>query len=184
MNIIGCLDKPTSGEYELDGTSIRPLNRNQLADIRNDKIGFVFQGFNLISRTNAIENIELPLLYSRRKQTGTSKSRAVEMLKAVGLSDRTNHEPTQLSGGQQQRIAIARALVNNPGIILADEPTGNLDSLTSEEIMHIFQKLNENGITIVLVTHEPDIASYASRRIEMKDGAIIKDTPNCSRKAI
>jgi putative ABC transport system ATP-binding protein len=184
MNIIGCLDKSISGEYELDGTSIRPLNRNQLADIRNEKIGFVFQGFNLISRTNAIENVELPLLYSRRKQTGTSKSRATEMLKTVGLSDRTHHEPTQLSGGQQQRIAIARALVNNPRIILADEPTGNLDSLTSEEIMRIFQKLNENGITLVLVTHEPDIALYASRRIEMKDGLIIKDASNHSRKGI
>ena len=164
MNILGCLDKPTKGTYILENIDVGGLSRDELAHIRNQKIGFVFQGFNLLSRTSAIENVELPLLYSSVTNK-TRHERAVEALNLVGLSDRVHHFPNQLSGGQQQRVAIARALVNNPSIVLADEPTGNLDSRTSVEVMGIFQQLNEKGITVILVTHEPDIASFSKRNI-------------------
>lgn len=181
MNILGCLDKPTKGTYILDGIDVSRLTRDELAHIRNSKLGFVFQGFNLLSRTSAIENVELPLLY------GTSsikdrEERAVSALTMVGLGDRVHHYPNQLSGGQQQRVAIARALVNDPSIVLADEPTGNLDSRTSVEVMGIFQELNEKGITIILVTHEPDIAQFAKRHIIFRDGRIKSDRINPSPK--
>ncbi len=183
MNIIGCLDKPTSGDYTLDGESVGKLAKNQLAAIRSEKIGFVFQGFNLLPRTTAVENVELPLLYNRQVDRKDRREHALRALHIVGLSDRLFHEPTQLSGGQQQRIAIARALINNPRIILADEPTGNLDSVTSIEIMRIFQELNDRGITIILVTHEPDIAQYAKRLIIMRDGLLLNDTPVVNRRS-
>jgi putative ABC transport system ATP-binding protein len=175
MNILGCLDKATSGIYRLDGQNVSEMNRDQLARIRNRKLGFVFQTFNLLPRTTALENVELPLLYNG----ATAKerhSRALARLQQVGLQSREHHHPNQLSGGQQQRVAIARALINDPAILLADEPTGNLDSRTSIEILGIFQRLNrENGITVILVTHEPDIAAYASRSILFRDGRILKD---------
>ena len=175
MNIVGCLDKPSSGEYYLDGVNIAELDRDQLAEIRNRKIGFVFQQFNLLPRTTAIENVELPLLYGDGIASD-QRERALAALAVVGLAERADHRPNQLSGGQQQRVAIARSLINNPQIILADEPTGALDSRTSIEIMAIFQKLNrENGITIVIVTHEPDIAQYAERIIHFRDGRIVGD---------
>ena len=175
MNIIGCLDKPTNGTYYLDGVSVGTLDRDQLAEIRNRKVGFVFQQFNLLARTTALENVELPLLYSDQDKT-KHKERAMEALKAVGLADRWEHHPSQLSGGQQQRVAIARSLICNPQLILADEPTGALDSKTSVEIMAIFQRLNrEQGISIVVVTHEPDIAHYADRIITFKDGKVLSD---------
>ncbi len=177
MNILGCLDKATAGSYELAGKDIGHVDGNDLADIRNALIGFVFQGFNLLSKTTALENVELPLFYNRQEKIVDPVSRAQSALMRVGLADRMHHEPNQLSGGQQQRVAIARALVNEPKLILADEPTGNLDSKTSVEIMALFQALNEAGITIVLVTHEHDIAHYAKRNIVMRDGLIIKDTP-------
>jgi putative ABC transport system ATP-binding protein len=177
MNVLGCLDKPTSGIYRLDGQNVGQMDRDQLARIRNRKLGFVFQTFNLLPRTTAQENVELPLLYngaSARERHG----RARERLRQVGLEGRENHHPNQLSGGQQQRVAIARALINEPAILLADEPTGNLDSRTSVEILGIFQRLNrENSITVILVTHEPDIAAYASRKILFRDGRIVKDEP-------
>src|ERR1700682_5665541 len=180
MNILGCLDKPTSGRYLLEGIEASSLTKKELAAIRNRKIGFVFQGFNLLSRTTALENVELPTLYARiRKAEGEKRSR--EALALVGLADRVEHFPSQLSGGQQQRVAIARALVNRPSILLADEPTGNLDSRTSVEIMEIFQKLNDEGLTIVLVTHEPDIAQFAKRSIQFRDGRIRKDDPVLGR---
>lgn len=176
MNILGCLDRPTSGNYLLDDINVATLNRDQLADVRNSKIGFVFQGFNLLSRTSALENVELPMMYHK---SGISSRRqhekAREMLTLVGLGARMDHMPNQLSGGQQQRVAIARALVNDPVLLLADEPTGNLDSRTSIEIMEMFQRLNDSGITIVMVTHEMDIASYTKRNIEMRDGLVRKD---------
>ena len=174
MNILGCLDRPTSGSYLLDGLDVGGMTTNQLADIRNNKLGFVFQGFNLLARTPAVENVELPLVYAglhakeRRRQ-------ALSALEQVGLSGKENNHSSQLSGGQQQRVAIARALVNNPAVILADEPTGNLDSSTSEEIMGLFTALNRQGITIIMVTHERDVAAYAGRQITFKDGKIISD---------
>ena len=176
MNIIGCLDRSTRGCYLLDGTDVSGLDRDQLADIRNQKIGFIFQGFNLLSRTSALENTELPMLYlhghlTRREQ----RERAMRALATVGLAERADHHPNQLSGGQQQRVAIARALVNQPALLLADEPTGNLDSQTSIEIMGVFQKLNDQGITIVMVTHELDIARYTKRNLVMRDGSIVSD---------
>jgi putative ABC transport system ATP-binding protein len=177
MNIVGCLDKPTKGSYSLEGIDVSRLTRDELAAIRNRKIGFVFQGFNLLSRTSALENAELPLFYGAASQRAR-KERAIEALELVGLGDRIHHYPNQLSGGQQQRVAIARALVNDPSIILADEPTGNLDSRTSVEVMEIFQKLNEKGITIVLVTHEHDIAQYTKRHVIFRDGKIRSDRPN------
>src|SRR5881409_2596588 len=164
MNIIGCLDRPTQGRYCLDGIDVSQLDRDQLADIRNQKIGFVFQGFNLLARTSALENVELPMLYTRQRLDGGSlRERALKALEAVGLGDRADHTPNQLSGGQQQRVAIARGLANQPSLLLADEPTGNLDSQTSVEIMGVFQKLNAQGITIVMVTHELDIAQFTRR---------------------
>jgi putative ABC transport system ATP-binding protein len=176
MNIIGCLDRPTKGQYLLDGLDVSRLSRDELADIRNQKIGFVFQGFNLLARTSALENVELPMLYTRQRLPGPGqRERALKALDAVGLADRADHKPNQLSGGQQQRVAIARALINDPEILLADEPTGNLDSRTSVEIMGVFQQLNERGITIVMVTHEPDIASYARRDVVMRDGLVQSD---------
>lgn len=175
MNLLGCLDKPTAGTYSLDGEQIDELKRSQLSDIRNQKIGFVFQGFNLLARTNALENVELPLLYNRQSKVENSGIKAREALDRVGLADRLWHEPSQLSGGQQQRVALARALVNEPAIILADEPTGNLDSRTSLEMMKILQELNGQGITILLVTHEEDIASYSKRIVTLKDGEKIED---------
>ena len=175
MNILGCLDLPTSGEYMLDGVPVHSLSKKQLADIRNRKIGFVFQGFNLLSRTSAIENVELPLVYNRNHKGLNMKNAAMEALQSVGLGERMHHQPNQLSGGQQQRVAIARALINKPPLIFADEPTGNLDTKTSIEVMRIFQELNAKGITILLVTHEQDIALYAKRILELKDGHIKKD---------
>lgn len=175
MNLIGCLDMPTSGDYLLDGINTSKLTKNEYAAIRNQKIGFVFQGFNLLSRTTALENVELPLMYDRSERIKNHRKSAVKALDRVGLSDRMHHIPSQLSGGQQQRVAIARALVNSPSIILADEPTGNLDSTTSVEVFCLFQKLNEEGITIVMVTHERDYAAFAKRIIEMRDGRKVKD---------
>ena len=177
MNILGCLDSPTAGSYWLDGVRVERLSRNALADIRNAKIGFVFQGFNLLARTSAIDNVELPLLYDRVGRNIDTRQAAEEALRRVGLGDRLDHHPSELSGGQQQRVAIARALVTHPALILADEPTGNLDSRTSVEVMQLFQDLNEQGITILLVTHEHDIAEYAKRVIEVRDGRIIRDHP-------
>lgn len=181
MNIIGCLDIPTKGEYFLDGVNVGQLNRDKLARIRNEKIGFVFQGFNLLSRTSALENVELPMFY-RSVSNKTRREKAMEALRIVGLGDRSEHMPNQLSGGQQQRVAIARALVNDPSIILADEPTGNLDSRTSVEVMEIFQQLNDRGITILLVTHESDIAEYAKRNVVFKDGRVKKDFAVANRR--
>lgn len=180
MNILGCLDKPTSGRYLLEGTEVSQLDKKELAAIRNRKIGFVFQGFNLLARTTALENVELPTLYAHiSKEEG--QKRAHEALQLVGLADRMLHFPSQLSGGQQQRVAIARALVNKPSILLADEPTGNLDSRTSVEIMEVFQTLNDSGLTVVLVTHEPDIAHFAKRSIMFRDGKIRRDEPILNR---
>ena len=169
MNIIGCLDKPSSGQYRLEGIEVSKLNDNQLAEIRNKKIGFVFQSFNLLSRTTALANVELPLIYSG---SGNRKQRALQVLESVGLAHRAKHRPSELAGGEQQRVAIARALINNPSLILADEPTGNLDTQTSKEIMLLFKQLNQQGITIVLVTHEADIAAYTQRTIKIRDGQI------------
>ncbi|MDP4117158.1 MAG: ABC transporter ATP-binding protein [Bacteroidota bacterium] len=175
MNLIGCLDQPTSGDYFLDGILTSKLNRNEYSQIRNQKIGFVFQGFNLLARTSALENVELPLMYDRQHRIKNPRKKAMEVLERVGLGDRMDHIPSQLSGGQQQRVAIARALVNEPSLILADEPTGNLDSRTSVEVFDLFQKLNAEGITIVLVTHERDYANFSKRIIELRDGKIIRD---------
>jgi putative ABC transport system ATP-binding protein len=174
MNILGCLDRPTSGDYLLDGVNVAQLSKKELAAIRNRRLGFVFQGFNLLARTTALENVELPTLYARL-DVEERQRRAKEALQMVGLGDRLDHFPSQLSGGQQQRVAIARALVNHPSILLADEPTGNLDSRTSIEIISILQDLNDKGLTIVLVTHEPDIAQYARRVITFRDGKVRRD---------
>ncbi len=185
MNIVGCLDRPTSGTYVLEGVDVSTLDRNERAEIRNDKIGFVFQNFNLLARTSALENVELPLLYSRKHRLSDAEQleKARGCLGRVGLADRWDHTPAQLSGGQQQRVAIARALVNDPSIMLGDEPTGNLDSRTSDEVMGIFQALNEEGKTIVLITHEHDIAEYARRVVAFRDGRIVSDEAVTSRRA-
>ena len=178
LNILGCLDQPTSGIYEIDGVKMKDLSRNQLATIRNEKIGFIFQSYNLLARTSALENVELPLFYNSKVSSEERRDRAIKAIEMVGLSERKDHTPSQLSGGQQQRVAIARSLVNNPVMILADEATGNLDTRTAYEIMSIFQELNKQGITIVFVTHEPDIAAFSKRTIVLKDGNIIQDYIN------
>jgi putative ABC transport system ATP-binding protein len=186
MHILGCLDRPTSGRYLLAGRDVSHLSDDELSTIRNRQIGFVFQGFNLLARTSAVENVELPLLYAHGSHIPPSerRRRAMAALAAVGLQDRAAHHPNQLSGGQQQRVAIARALLNDPAILFADEPTGNLDSRTSIEVMDIFQRLkDERGITIVLITHEPQVAEYGSRIIRFKDGRVVSDQPNQSRRA-
>ncbi len=182
MNILGCLDIPTSGEYEMEGVSVLGRTSNELAEVRNQKLGFVFQSFNLLARTSALENVELPLLYNNTVSSDKRESKSLAALKSVGLGDRVNAMPNELSGGQQQRVAIARALVNDPIVIMADEPTGNLDSRTSYEIMGIFQGLNDSGITVVMVTHEPDIAQFAKRNVVFKDGKIISDQLVTERK--
>ena len=186
MNIVGCLDRPTSGTYVLEGTDVSTLDRNARAGIRNDKIGFVFQSFNLLARTSALENVELPLLYSRKHRLSDADqlARARASLEKVGLGARWDHTPAQLSGGQQQRVAIARALVNDPAILLADEPTGNLDTKTSDEVMGIFQSLNEEGKTVVLITHEHDIAEYAKRVVAFRDGKLVSDEQVASRRIV
>jgi putative ABC transport system ATP-binding protein len=186
MHILGCLDRPTSGQYWLDDRDVSRLDDDELSAIRNRQIGFVFQGFNLLARTSAVENVELPLLYAHGAHIAPAerRRRAMAALAAVGLQDRAAHHPNQLSGGQQQRVAIARALLNDPAILFADEPTGNLDSRTSIEVMDIFQRLKDDrGITIVLITHEPQVAEYGSRIIRFKDGRIVSDLPNTSRRA-
>jgi putative ABC transport system ATP-binding protein len=180
MHILGCLDRPTSGTYVLDGRDVSRMTKDQLAEVRNQKIGFVFQGFNLLSRTTALDNVELPLLYGGTKlKAATRRARAIEALRAVGLGDRADHRPNQLSGGQQQRVAIARALITSPSILLADEPTGNLDTRTSIEVMEIFQQLQrDRGITVIVITHEHQIAEYGTRIIGFRDGRIVSDAPN------
>ncbi|HTK49782.1 MAG TPA: ABC transporter ATP-binding protein [Gemmatimonadaceae bacterium] len=182
MNILGCLDVPTSGSYVLDGVRVDGLDRNALADLRNQKLGFVFQGFNLLARTSAIENVELPLLYDRTHRWTDPRAMAAAALERVGLGDRVDHQPSELSGGQQQRVAIARALVTQPTLLLADEPTGNLDSHMTVEVMALFQELNDQGITILIVTHEPEVAKYARRIVEVRDGRIIRDHPVIDRQ--
>ena len=182
MNLLGCLDRPTSGTYLLDGIDVSDLDRNELADIRNMKLGFVFQGFNLLARTTALENVELPMLYGKRRMTRKEiEERAMHCLDIVGLSNRADHFPSQLSGGQQQRVAIARGLVNAPQVLLADEPTGNLDSRTSIEVMGVFQKLNDEGITILMVTHELDVAHYCKRNLIVRDGQLVSDVQVANR---
>ncbi len=182
MNMLGCLDVPTAGDYYLDGVRVNGLSKNQLADLRNQKLGFVFQGFNLLARTSALETVELPLLYDRTGKKWDTRALAQRSLERVGLGQRVDHHPSELSGGQQQRVAIARALVTTPTVLLADEPTGNLDSRTSIEIMALFQELNEEGVTILIVTHEPDIACYAKRLVEVRDGRILRDEPMKNRR--
>jgi putative ABC transport system ATP-binding protein len=183
MNILGCLDVPTGGRYVLDGVRVDGLDGNALADLRNQKLGFVFQGFNLLARTTALENVELPLLYDRAHRWTDTKGMAAEALARVGLGSRLDHMPSELSGGQQQRVAIARALVTQPTLLLADEPTGNLDSHMTVEVMSLFQELNEQGITILIVTHEPDVAKYGRRIVEVRDGHIIRDHPVDDRRS-
>jgi len=184
LNILGCLDKPSEGDYLLDGVNVKKLSRNELARLRNHKIGFVFQAYNLLPRTSALENVELPLLYNSEISAKQRKEKAIKALEAVKLADRLDHTPSQLSGGQQQRVAIARALVNEPVMILADEATGNLDSRTSYEIMALMQELNQQeGKTIVFVTHEPDIAAFSSRTVMLRDGKVLKDNINEARKS-
>ena len=183
MNILGCLDIPTAGSYVLDGVRVDGLDRDALADLRNRKLGFVFQGFNLLARTSAVENVELPLLYDRTGRWHDTRRLAAEALARVGLADRLEHQPSELSGGQQQRVAIARALVTEPTLLLADEPTGNLDTRTSIEVMALFQALNAQGITVLLVTHEADIARYVKRVVEVSDGRITRDRPVTERRS-
>ena len=183
MNILGCLDSSTSGSYDLDGIRVDDLDRDQLADTRNQKIGFIFQGFNLLARTSAVENVELPLLYDRREGAKDTKGLAAAALERVGLGGRLEHHPSELSGGEQQRVAIARALVTKPSLLLADEPTGNLDSRTTLEICGIFQELNDTGLTIAVVTHEPEVAQYATRIVELRDGRVIRDEPVVHRRS-
>jgi putative ABC transport system ATP-binding protein len=182
MNMLGCLDVPSAGTYFLDGVHVNGLSKNELADLRNQKLGFVFQGFNLLARTSALENVELPLLYDRSGKRRDTRALAQRSLERVGLGERVDHHPSELSGGQQQRVAIARALVTEPTVLLADEPTGNLDTRTSLEIMSLFQELNEQGITILIVTHEPDVACYAKRLVEVRDGRILRDEPMPNRR--
>jgi putative ABC transport system ATP-binding protein len=184
MHILGCLDRPTSGRYELDGRDVSQLSSDERAEVRNRKIGFVFQSFNLLPRTSAVDNVELPLLYSGvRRSRAERRAKALETIEVVGLADRAEHHPNQLSGGQQQRVAIARALMNDPVILLADEPTGNLDSRTSVEIMDVFQRLNvERGLTVIVITHEPAIASYGTRIIEFRDGLVVDDRQTTDRR--
>jgi putative ABC transport system ATP-binding protein len=182
MNMLGCLDRPTKGRYVLDGIAVSELNRKQLSVLRNHKLGFVFQSFNLLARTSALENVELPMFYSNEfLPLRQQKESALKALEKVGLTDRASHHPSQLSGGQQQRVAIARALVNEPQLLLADEPTGNLDSRTSIEVMGVFQKLNDQGITIVMVTHELDVARYCKRYLILRDGVVVRDEPTQDR---
>ena len=182
MNTLGCLDRPTSGSYILDGIDVSKLDRNALADMRNQKLGFVFQGFNLLPRTSALENVELPMLYSaERISAKVMRERAMQALEIVGLADRADHHSSQLSGGQQQRVAIARGLVNQPQVLLADEPTGNLDSKTTVDVMGVFQTLNDQGITIVMVTHELDVAQYCKRNLILRDGLLVRDEPVAHR---
>ena len=183
MNLLGCLDRPTSGTYELDGMRVDALSPNALADVRNEKIGFVFQGFNLLARTSALDNVELPLLYDRRGRKRDTVQAATKALERVGLGARLHHTPSELSGGEQQRVAIARALVTDPAIILADEPTGNLDSRTAVDVMALFQALNDQGVTLIVVTHEPDISAYARRIVDMRDGRILSDVPVRERRS-
>jgi len=178
MNILGCLDRPTSGSYQLAGEEIATMSNDQRALIRNQKIGFVFQNFNLLARTSALENVEMPLLYARGKSASERHRRARELLQKVGLGERLDHHPSQLSGGQQQRVAIARALANKPSILMGDEPTGNLDTRTSKEIIALFRELNEQGITVILVTHDQDVARHAKRIVALRDGGIVADTPD------
>jgi len=183
MNLLGCLDTPTSGSYTLDGVRVDGLGKNELAAIRNQKLGFVFQGFNLLARTSAVENVELPMLYDRSGRKRDTRALAVAALERVGLGSRLDHQPSELSGGEQQRVAIARALVTEPALLLADEPTGNLDTHTTIEVMALFQQLNEQGITIVLVTHEPEVAVYATRVVQLRDGQICRDAPVTNRQS-
>jgi putative ABC transport system ATP-binding protein len=182
MNILGCLDRPTSGTYELDGIRVDRMGKDERAEIRNHRIGFVFQGFNLLPRTRALEQVELPLLYDRSGRQGDTRELAATALHRVGLADRMDHEPSELSGGQQQRVAIARALVTEPAIVLADEPTGNLDTRTSIEVLALFQALNAQGVTILLITHEPEIARYARRIVRLRDGRLVQDEPVAERR--
>jgi putative ABC transport system ATP-binding protein len=182
LNVLGCLDVPTSGRYLLDDTIVEGMSRSRLADLRNAKLGFVFQGFNLLARTSAVENVELPLLYRRGSAPRDARKLAIAALERVGLGQRLDHHPSMLSGGQQQRVAIARALVTKPTLLLADEPTGNLDTRTSLEVMALFQELNDEGVTILIVTHEPDIAQYSRRIVEMRDGRVLRDYPVADRR--
>jgi len=183
MNIVGCLDRPTAGRYALDGVDVSGLDRDERAEIRNEKIGFVFQSFNLLARTSALENVELPLIYSSDSRSAKGRTeKARECLRVVGLAGREDHQPSQLSGGQQQRVAIARALINEPKLVLADEPTGNLDTKTSEEVIGVFQSLNDQGKTVVLITHESDIAEYARRVVVFRDGKLVEDRPVANRR--
>jgi putative ABC transport system ATP-binding protein len=182
MNILGCLDRPTNGSYVLDGEEVSGMSKDALADVRNQKIGFVFQGFNLLPRTSALDNVQLPLLYDRAGRHENHSALARAALERVGLGDRLDHDPSELSGGQQQRVAIARALVTKPALLLADEPTGNLDTRTSLEVMGLFQQLNDEGVTVMLVTHEPDIVRYTKRVIEVRDGRILRDEPVKNRR--
>jgi putative ABC transport system ATP-binding protein len=185
MNIVGCLDRPTSGEYRLDGVDVSGLDRDARAEIRNGKIGFVFQSFNLLPRTSALDNVELPLIYSADGHRAEHRrQKAMQCLEVVGLANRWDHHPSQLSGGQQQRVAIARALINDPKLILADEPTGNLDTRTSEEVMGVFQRLNDEGKTVVLITHEADIAEHARRVVGFRDGQLVEDRPVADRRLV